>query len=125
MTWMIGDAKFYPDDGSDPAAGPELPPEAIGLGAALQQCGELSKLIGGQSPWGPGWGVVPEGLRALFPGAPHPLTDGPFADAERLRNLALGPPVLLEAPGLQPPGFFPVGGWMVHAWQSITERPKL
>ena len=122
---MIGDAKFHSNDGSNSAAGPEFPPEAISLGAALQQCGQVGKLVGGQSPWGPGWGVVPEGLRALFPDAPHPLTDGPFADTERIRDLALGPAFPLEAPGLQPSGFFPVGGCMAHAWQSSTERPKL
>jgi hypothetical protein len=122
---MIGDATLQANDGRHPATGPEFSPEAIGLGAALQQFGPLSKLAGGQSPWGTGWGVVPEGLRASLPNAPHPLTDGPFADAERLRNLALGPPFLREAPGLQPSRVFPVGGCMIHASQPSTDLPKL
>jgi hypothetical protein len=115
MSWMIRDAKFHSNDGRNPAAGPELPPEAMGCGAALQQCGQSSKLGGSQSPWGTGWGVVSEGLRAPLPSTPYPLTDGSFADAERLCNLALGPTLLLEVPGLQSSGFFPVDGCMVHA----------
>ena len=38
----------------------------------------------------------------------HPLTDGPFADAKRLGDLALGPALLREVPGLHPSGFFPI-----------------
>jgi hypothetical protein len=68
---------------------------------------------------------VTERLGAALPGTRHPLADGAFADAKRLGNLALRPPLLLEAPGLQSPGFFPVVRCLVHAWQSITERSGL
>jgi hypothetical protein len=43
---------------------------------------------------------MPQSLRAALSGASHPLAHGPFADAKRLGNLALGPPLLLEVPGL-------------------------
>jgi hypothetical protein len=33
--------------------------------------------------------------------------------------------LLLEAPGLQSSGFFPVVRCLIHAWQFITERPEL
>jgi hypothetical protein len=68
---------------------------------------------------------VPQRLRAALSGACHPLADGSLADAERLGDLAPGPPLLLEVPGLQPPGFFPVVGCRVHAGQSIIEGPEL
>jgi hypothetical protein len=34
---MIGDAECQVHHGDDPATGPDLPPEAIGFGAAVQQ----------------------------------------------------------------------------------------
>jgi hypothetical protein len=62
---------------------------------------------------------------AALLGMCHPLADGSCADAQRLGNPALRPPLLLEAPGLQSSGFFPVVRCMVHAWQSIIERSEL
>jgi hypothetical protein len=66
-----------------------------------------------------------QGVGAPLAGALHPLTDGAFADAEGFGDLALGPALLLEAPGLEPSGFFPVGRYRVHAWQSITKALRL
>ena len=51
----------------------------------------------------------------------HPLTDGSFADAEGFGDLALGPALLFERPGLEPSGFSPVAGWLVHAWEYSTD----
>jgi hypothetical protein len=59
------------------------------------------------------------------PSAFHPLTDRPFADAEGLGDLALGPALLLETPRLQPSRLFPVARYMVHAWESTTGPPSL
>jgi hypothetical protein len=49
-----------------------------------------------------------QGLRAAFAGAPHPLADRGFADAQGLGDVALGPTVLQEFPSLETSGFFPV-----------------
>ena len=50
---------------------------------------------------------MPQGLRSPGAGARHPLADRPLADAQHLGDLALGPALLREAPGLQPSGFLP------------------
>jgi hypothetical protein len=69
--------------------------------------------------------MVTQDTRSLLAGAFHPLTDGAFADAECCGNLALGPPPLLEAPGLAPSSFFPLGRCRVHAWESTTKALRL
>jgi hypothetical protein len=57
-------------------------------------------------------------------GAFHPLTDGSFADAEGLGDLALGPALLFEVPGLEPSGFSPVVGCRAHAWEYSTATSR-
>jgi hypothetical protein len=108
MTGMVRDAKGELNHGSDPTAGPQLPPETIGFGTALQQGRQLSELLGSQSPRGAGWGAVAEGVGSPFTGTLHPLTDGPFADTQRRGDLALRPALLFELPGLVTSGFLPV-----------------
>ena len=100
MARMIPDAKFQLHHGGDPATGPELAPEAIGFGAALQIVGQARELFDRQAARGPRGSPMAEGLRTALAGTPHPLADGRFADSHRLGNLALGPPLLLEVPGL-------------------------
>jgi len=63
-------------------------------------------------------------FRASVAGACHPLTDGSFADAKGLGNLALGPALLFEMPGLEPSGFSPVVGCRVHAWEYSTDPSR-
>jgi hypothetical protein len=125
MARMVGDAECELNHGGNPAAGPELSPEAIGFGTAVQQPRQLGQLVGSQSARSAGGWTGSEGLRSPLPGARHPLTDGPRADAQGLGNLVLGPALLLELPGLQPSGLFPVVRCWVHASQYITERPEL
>jgi hypothetical protein len=92
-----------------------------------RQCGRGSRavpgsqLFGGEPARSAGRWTGSERLRSPLPGTRHPLTDGPLADAQGLGNLVLGPALLLEVPGLQASGFFPVVGCRVHASQSITE----
>jgi hypothetical protein len=97
---MIPDTKFPLQHSGDPAAGPELSPKAIGFGPSVQELGQTGELLGRQPARGTRWGPVAEGLRASHAGTPYPLADGSFADPHRLGNLALGPPLLLEVPGL-------------------------
>ena len=52
---------------------------------------------------------VARGRRAAHTDARHPLADCRFADTQRLGDLALGPALLLELPGLEPSRFFPMG----------------
>jgi hypothetical protein len=109
MDGMIGDAQLQAHHGGNPATGPHLPPEAIGLGTAVQPLGQTRQLVAGQ-PTGRSRGrLMAQGLRTAFACAPHPLADRGFADAQGLGTLALRPALLLVLPGLETPRFFPVG----------------
>ena len=108
MARMIGDAKFRSNNGRNPATCPQLPSEAVGLGAVLQSGRQAGELLISQPAAGPRRGAMTETFRAAFPAALHPLADRAFADPQRLGNLALSPPLLFEAPGLQASSFLPV-----------------
>jgi hypothetical protein len=97
---MIPNAPFQVDDRRNPAASPELAPEAIGLGTAMQELGQASQLLSRQPPRSARWWPVAQGLWSPLVGTFHPLADGPFADAQRQGDLALGPALVLEVPGL-------------------------
>jgi hypothetical protein len=112
---MVGNAKLRPNHGGDPAARPERPPEPVGLGAAVQEGRQAGQLLGGQAPGSTRGKTMPECLGTTHPGSFHPLADGSFADTQCLGDSALRPAPLLELPGLQPPGFFPILGCRVHA----------
>jgi hypothetical protein len=125
MTRMRGDTKFQADEGRDPAAGPEVPAEAVGGGASMHQCGQAGQWLGRQPPRGPGGRPTPEGLGTAIAGPRQPLTDRALADTQGCGKLALGPAPLLELSGLESSGFFP-GGWCgVHAWQFTTGSSAL
>jgi hypothetical protein len=51
-----------------------------------------------------------QGLQTAMAGPRHPVADGALADAEGFGDLARRPALVLELPGLQPPGFFPMRG---------------
>jgi hypothetical protein len=108
MDGMVGDAQLQAHHGGDPATGPYVAPEAIGLGAAVQRLGQMRQLVGGQPPGCARGRPMAQGLRAAFACAPHPLADGGFADAQGLGNLALRPALLLVLPGWETPCFLPV-----------------
>ena len=110
MTRMVHDAKFQLNDGRDPPSRPELAAKTIACGTPLQQLGQAGPLLGREPAARSGWRAVSEGVRAPLAGAFHPLTDRPCTDAQRLGNLPLGPPLLLEVPGMQPSGFLPIAG---------------
>lgn len=46
MARVVPDAERQLNEGGDPAAGPDLPPEAIGFGPVVQQLGQTSQLVG-------------------------------------------------------------------------------
>ena len=46
MARMVGDAECHSNHGRDPAAGPELSPEAVRFGATVQEFGQLGELLG-------------------------------------------------------------------------------
>ena len=68
--------------------------------------------------------AMAERFRSSVGGAFHPLTDGSFADAKGLGNLALGPALVFELLGLEPSGFSPVAGCIVHAWDLSTDTSR-
>jgi hypothetical protein len=108
MARMIGDPKDELHDGGNASTSPELPPKAIGFGPSMQQRGQAGELLGREPARSPRRGPMAEGLRASLAGTSHPLADSRFAHSHRFRNLALGPPLVLEVPGLQTSGFFPI-----------------
>jgi hypothetical protein len=124
MGWVVGDTKFETNHGGHPAACPHSAPEAIGFGALLQQRREVGALLVGQPGRGTRRWPMAKRFRSSVAGMFHPLTDGSFADAEGLGNLALGPALLLEVPGLEPSGFSPVIGGRVHAWEYSTDPSR-
>jgi hypothetical protein len=110
MARMVEDSKFQLNHGGDPAAGPDLPPKAIGFGTTVQAFGQTGELLGRETPRGPRWEPVAEGIRTPLARTLHPLADGGFADTEGFGNLPLEPAFLLELPGLETSGFLPVFG---------------
>jgi len=89
MDGMVGDAELQVHHGGDPATGPHLAPEAIGLGAAVQQLGQMRQLVGGQPTGCAGRRLMAQDLWAAFACVSHPLADRGFADAQGLGNPAL------------------------------------
>jgi hypothetical protein len=108
MARMLGDATCRSNHGRHPATSPQLPSEAVGLGAVLQQGRQAGELRSSQPAAGPRRGAMTETFRAAFPATLHPLADRAFADPQGRRDLALSPPLLFEAPGLQASSVLPV-----------------
>jgi hypothetical protein len=104
----------------DPPPGPDLATAPRGLGATLQQGRQARPLLLGQSARSAGRWSMPKSPHTAVASTCQPLTDGAFADAQRVGDLALGPALLLKAPGLEPSGFSPMVGCRVHAWPSIS-----
>jgi hypothetical protein len=121
MTWMVRDAKYQAKDRRESSAGPYLAAAPIGFGAAPQEVGPLGQLFSGEPPRGSRRWTGPQSLRSPLTDALHPLTDGRFADPHRLGDLALGPALLLEVPGLTTTCFLPVFGRAVHAGECSTK----
>jgi hypothetical protein len=112
---MVRDATREANHRGEAAPCPELAPEAIGVGALLQQRREVGVWLVGQPGRGTRRWPMAQRFHASVAGACHPLTDGAFADAEGLGDLALGPALLFQVPGLESSGFSPVRGCRVHA----------
>jgi hypothetical protein len=94
----------------DAAPGPALAPEARGFGAWLSQCREVGALLGGQPGRGTRRGPLAQRLRSSVAGTCSPLADGSCAAPQGLGDLARGPALLVEVPGLEPSGCAPVVG---------------
>jgi hypothetical protein len=109
MCRMVGDAKLQAYADGNPTTGPHVFPKSIGGRATCEACGQAGELLAWQAACRARWRVMPERLGPLVAGTAPPLTDGPFADAQRLGDVALSPPLLFEVPGLKPSGFVPMG----------------
>jgi hypothetical protein len=110
MDGMVGNTEFEANDGRHACPGPDLSPEAIRFGPTLQEGGQAGELFVGQPAWRTrGW-AMPEGFQTALAGPRHPLADGALADAQGVGDLALRPALVLELPGLEPPGCFPIRG---------------
>jgi hypothetical protein len=80
MDGMVGHAKLQMHHRGNPAAGPDLSPEAIRFGAPVQQGGQTHQLFGGQATGSAGVGAMPQGFWSPVSGALQPLADRPFGD---------------------------------------------
>lgn len=118
MAWMVDHTQFQANHCRNPAAGPEFPSKAVSCRTPGQESGQASALLGGQPTWGTRWGAASQRPGAGFAAPLHPLADGALADAESFGNLTLGPALLLEVPGLEPSGVFPVGKGSVQTCES-------
>jgi hypothetical protein len=125
MPGMGGNPLLELNHRGDPPPGPPLAPKAIRFGPPWQECGQAGERLGREPARGAGRRTVAQSSGALLVGACPPLTDGAFADAECCGDLALGPALRLETPGLEPSGCFPVGRCRVHAWESTTIALRL
>jgi hypothetical protein len=67
MGGVIHHAKHHPDHLRYALPGPHLAAEAVGLGATVQQIGQMRPLIRRQSAGRTGRWAMAEGLRAVLP----------------------------------------------------------
>ena len=86
MARVVPDAEGQLNDGSDTAAGPDLPPEAIGFGPTVHQLGQTSQLFGRDAAGSATVGSMSQRLWSPVAGARHPLADRPLADAQSVGN---------------------------------------
>lgn len=119
MGGMIVDRELVRNQVGDPAAGPDIAAKAEGFGAFQQQGGELRPLLGAEPRPGTGRRVISQRLGTVQGSAVEPLADGSLGDAEGLRDLLLGPTLLMQFPSAQAATFAPTDGrdglWCVHA----------
>lgn len=81
MDGMVGHATLQVNHRGNPAAGPDLPAEAIGFGASVPKVGQTSQLCGGSAAGNPRMGAMPQGFRSPVASALQPLADRSFAES--------------------------------------------
>jgi hypothetical protein len=106
---MVGDTELEANHHGDPSPGPHVSPQPVAGRAALEECGSPGALLPREAACRSGRRAMLEGRQPSVAGPGHPLTDGPFADAQRFGKPALRPALRREVPGVEPSGFFPVG----------------
>lgn len=74
--------------------------EAIGCGAARQQRRHAGEWLGSQTAGSAGRWAMAESFRTTCTAPLQPLADRALADAHGRSDLALGPALLCEMPGL-------------------------
>jgi hypothetical protein len=118
-------ADCHLQDSGETAAGPDLPPAARRLGPTAPERGQTGQLVGREAAGSPRVGPLPQRLWAPIAAARHPLADRALADAQGTGDLPRGPALLVEGPGWQPSGFFPVVGGLRQASPCLTARTEL
>ena len=108
MGRMIADAKGAPDDLGHALGRPDLAAIAVGFGSWCQQAGQVRQLLGGQLGRRAWWRMATQRLHAAFTGAPHPLADRAFGDAQRRGDVLLLPALLFQFPGPSSSAFEPI-----------------
>src|SRR5205085_924804 len=113
MAGVVVGAELFFDDLGDAAAGPEVTPEAVGLGTVPEAVGDQVALPGEQLPGRPGSQAGPQGIRTAVAGGSQPMTDRQAGDAQGLSDGALGPALLTQLPGTHAPPLPPILGGML------------
>ena len=98
MGRMIADPKGAPDHLGHASGRPDLAAIAVGFSSWCQHLGQACKLLGGQLGRRAWRRMATERLQAALAGAPHPLTDRPFGDAQGGCDVLLLPALLFELP---------------------------
>src|SRR5512135_3741871 len=108
LTRAVRDAELLADDPGDPLTGPDVPPEAVGLGPMPEEVGDQAKLLGGELGGRARGGVRAERVRTAAAGGGQPPADGPLGGVERERDLALLPALSRQIQRPHPPPLPPV-----------------
>ena len=107
MIRMVADMKLVLNELSDAAAGPDLPAQAKGFGPFEQQGDKLRVLVSAQQGWRAGCGVVTQSGDPVECRPLQPLADRALGNPQGLRDLLLGPTVLMQVPGPEAATFRP------------------
>lgn len=96
-------------------AGPDVPAEAVVLGAVLEQGRELLELLGREFRPCAGSFAAAQRIGAVLAGGAEPLADGAWGDVEGAGDVDAAPALLVEVIRAQAAVLFPVLRWVVHA----------
>ena len=124
MRRMIAGRELLLNELADAATSPNIATKAEGLSTFEQQGGKLRLLLKIQQRGGAGCRVVTQRLRPLQSSAREPLANRTLGDIKSVRDVLLGPALLVQFPGTKAAAFAPTD-WRVvlcYAHELGTEH---